>query len=150
MILGKIPKPAVPFKWLPLTAGMLWSIVGISLCCLAVSWLRMPSQRHPMGMALSGIALAIIMYLVVFSKVAGKNLSRLARMSEKKCFFAFQSWKSYLNIIFMITLGSFLRHSSLPKSYLSLAYTAVGGGLFLASIDYYRWLWSSAKKDHNC
>ena len=41
----------------------------------------------------------------------------------------------------MISLGLFLRHSSLPKQYLAVIYLAVGGALFLSSFYYYKLLW---------
>jgi hypothetical protein len=46
-----------------------------------------------------------------------------------------------LIIAVMISLGLFLRHSSLPKQYLAVIYLAVGGALFLSSFYYYKLLW---------
>ena len=55
-------------------------------------------------------------------------------------FLPFQAWKSYLIIVAMIVLGVTLRNSAIPKNVLAVAYTAVGGALFLGSFHYYRHL----------
>jgi hypothetical protein len=62
------------------------------------------------------------------------------------CFFAFQAWKSYLVIAFMVMFGFILRHSMIPKYYLSVPYTAIGGALILSSFHYYARLWRPTEK----
>jgi len=85
-----------------------------------------------------GIVIAAVVYWFGMSKIARKNLSRLKAIPGKACIFGFLSWKSYANIAIMVTLGITLRHSAVPKDYLSLVYTAMGGGLLLGSTQYYR------------
>lgn len=131
-------KPAVSRRWLLVTAGAIWSVVGIYLCKSAYQWLNLPNQHHAVWIGIGGALSSLLTYHFLFSKIAAKNIRRLVDFPEKGCFFAFQTWKSYLNIIVMIGLGTLLRHSPLPRSYLSVIYTAIGGGLFLASLGYYR------------
>jgi hypothetical protein len=38
----------------------------------------------------------------------------------------------------MVALGITLRHSSIPKQYLSILYNGIGLGLFLSGIRYFR------------
>jgi hypothetical protein len=38
----------------------------------------------------------------------------------------------------MVTMGITLRHSPIPKQYLSVIYTGIGLALFLSSIRYFR------------
>jgi hypothetical protein len=38
----------------------------------------------------------------------------------------------------MIVLGSTLRHSSIPKQWLSVIYTGIGLALFLSGVKYFR------------
>jgi len=38
----------------------------------------------------------------------------------------------------MVSMGIALRHSSLPKQYLSILYNGIGLGLFLSGIRYFR------------
>jgi len=74
------------------------------------------------------------------SKIARKNLGRLKAITGRKCIFGFLTWKSYANIALMVTMGVTLRHSAVPKDYLSLVYTAMGGALLLGSSHYGRYL----------
>jgi hypothetical protein len=142
MKLNKL-KPSIPSKGLIFIAGALWSAVGIFLCRLAYQWIDFSNQSFLLWIGIGSIGIAILADAFIFSKIVAKNIDRLSKFPEKGCFFAFQTWKSYLNIIVMISLGVFLRHSPLPKIYLSIVYAAIGGGLFKASIGYYRWLWIS-------
>jgi hypothetical protein len=48
------------------------------------------------------------------------------------------SGKSYLIVIIMISMGIALRHSSIPKRYLSILYNGIGLALFLSGIRYFR------------
>jgi hypothetical protein len=70
-------------------------------------------------------------------KLAKKNLERLLPLTEKKCIFSFMTWKSYLIVPVMVSMGIFLRHSSMPREYLSLIYSGIGLGLFLSGIRYF-------------
>jgi hypothetical protein len=85
--------------------------------------------------------MALVAYHFGFSKIAQKNIQRLCLLTEKTCVFAFQTWKGYLVIAMMITLGVFLRNSPIPGSYLAILYTTIGGALLLASFLYYKLLW---------
>jgi hypothetical protein len=88
-----------------------------------------------------GAVMALAAYHFGFSKIARKNIKRLCLLTEKTCVFAFQTWKGYLVIAFMIILGTFLRGSPVPKPYLAMIYTTIGGAIFLSSIHYYNLLW---------
>ena len=74
---------------------------------------------------------------LVFLKVAQDNIARIWDSPDRACLFSFQAWRGYLIIAVMIPLGLLLRNSPLPKPYLAVLYTAIGGGLFLASFHYY-------------
>ena len=71
-------------------------------------------------------------------------------MADKSCVFAFQAWKSYLIIAFMIGLGIFLRHSAFPRHYLAVIYLAVGLALLLSSLLYYGLLWRVVFRGYSC
>jgi hypothetical protein len=59
-------------------------------------------------------------------------------MKNKVCIFAFQAWKSYLIIVIMVGMGIALRHSPLPKPYLSVIYIGFGGAMILSGLRYFR------------
>ena len=124
----------------------MWTAVGLTLCGLAYEWLAVLPLRWSALLGVVGIILAWIIYRFAFSKIAMKNIDRLREFPDRVCFFAFQAWKSYLVIALMIMFGFILRHSIIPKYYLSVPYTAIGGALILSSFHYYAHLWRQANK----
>lgn len=134
--------PAVASLWLIALAGTTWGFVGLLLCQYSYGWLSPLQPDHAALFALAGIAIAAVVYRFGMSRIAQKNLKRLQAIEGKKCIFGFLSWKSYLNIALMVTLGVTLRHSAVPKDYLSLVYTSMGGGLLMGSVHYFKTFWN--------
>jgi hypothetical protein len=130
--------PAVDKKFLIALSGILWSVVGIMLCRLAVQWLSQTDKQHAVWFGSAGAVLAFLIYQFGFSKIVNKNTARILSKEGKVCIFGFQPWKSYLIIVFMVGLGVTLRHSPLPKPYLSVIYVGFGGAMILSSLIYYR------------
>jgi hypothetical protein len=130
-------KPAVSKYWLATAAGLMWTAVGLMLCGLAYEWLAVLPLRWAVPLGAVGILLSLAVYRFGFSKIALKNIDRLRQFPDRVCFFAFQAWKSYLLIALMVMFGFILRHSTIPKYYLSVPYAAIGGALFLSSFHYY-------------
>ncbi len=119
----------------------MWSGVGIMLITLATEWL-VAYPGKPWLYIIAGFIVAMIFHHFIFLRIVNKNLIRLKGLPDRPCAFSFISWKSYLVIIFMVSLGITLRHSSLPKQDLAIMYTGIGGGLLLSSIRYFRKLFS--------
>ena len=137
-------KPGVAKVWLYLLAGGMWSVVGVILIRLGVRWL-LPLERLPaILISLAGFILALPIYRLGFLRFAMNNINRIAEVaSEKMCVFAFKAWTSYPLVIFMISMGVFLRvYSPFPKPFLAVMYIGIGLGLFLASCHYH---WESIK-----
>jgi hypothetical protein len=135
MILEKL-NPAVDKKYLFLTAGLMWCGVGVMLISFALSWLKHYEGRGKILFYAAGLLAGIPIHFLGFLKLAQKNIARLMALQGKKCFFSFITWKSYLIIIIMVTLGITLRHSAIPKQYLSVLYNGLGIGLFLSGTLY--------------
>jgi hypothetical protein len=137
-LIGKL-KPGTPKTWLYLTAGLMWSAVGIWLSYLAYGWLRPVAWLLALGLTTVGVLLALTIYAFGFSGFAKRNITRISVLpTERPCVFAFQSWSSYPLVVVMISLGIFLRkYSPMPKPYLAAMYIGIGGSLFLASFHYY-------------
>ncbi|HFB83963.1 MAG TPA: hypothetical protein ENJ72_04155 [Thermodesulfatator sp.] len=131
----KVWKPTAEKRILFLTCGLLWLMVGIYLMALAWYWFRRFGYSAPALLAMVGLLLA---YYLGFVRIARKNIGRLRAKPQRICFFAFQSWKSYLIVAIMIALGATLRHSSIPKIWLAPLYMGIGGALSLASLCYFR------------
>jgi hypothetical protein len=130
--------PAADKKYLILLAGFAWCGVGVMLIIFAVSWLNNYKGRGVVIFCILGFLAAMPIHHFGFLKLADRNLKRLLSLTEKKCIFSFITWKSYLIIIIMVLLGITLRHSSIPKQYLSILYNGIGLGLFLSGIRYFR------------
>ncbi|MBU4259142.1 MAG: hypothetical protein KKI12_08910 [Proteobacteria bacterium] len=134
-------KPAVSKYLLIALAGLMWSTVGVMLCSMAYYWLKEVDWLTAFLFGLFGIILSLAAYRFGFSGIAKKNIDRICLLPERGCIFAFQAWKSYLIIVVMIAVGIILRHSPIPKHYLAIVYTTIGGALLLSSLHYYRRLW---------
>jgi hypothetical protein len=134
-------KPAVSKTWLIVLAGLMWSVVGLMLCRLAYHWLVVIRWRWVAPLELLSIILALAAHKFCFSRIVQKNIVRLSLITEKTCVFAFQRWRSYFLIVLMIILGIALRNLPIPRLYLAILYTTIGGALFLASLQYYGCLW---------
>ena len=132
--------PAVSKRWLHLAAGLMWSSVGVMLVSFAIRWLQLTSLPVMLLLILCGAILGTAIFLFGFSKLARKNIRRInAYVKERICLFAFQEWKSYPLIAFMISLGIYLRaYSPIPKPILAIMYLGLGLSLFASSLHYYR------------
>ncbi|HQG77149.1 MAG TPA: hypothetical protein PLS58_06645 [Bacteroidales bacterium] len=130
-------KPSVPRKVLMLIAGAMWCGVGLMLSLMAYRWLS-DYEGRTLLFAIPGLTAAMIIHHFGFLKIVDKNLDRISRLPDQSCAFAFISWKSYLIIVIMVSMGIGLRHSSIPKPYLSIIYLGIGVALFLSGTRYFR------------
>lgn len=134
-------KPAVHRNWLIALGGLMWTGVGVMLCWLAFIWLN-ADETNPFWLDEAiGVGLAVAGYYFGVSRVAHRNINHLCLLPEKAFVLAFLPWKSYLMIGIMILTGITLRNSSIPKIYLAIPYTAMGGSLILGSLHYHRRWW---------
>ena len=130
--------PAVDKKILVLLAGLMWCGVGIMLIMFAIKWLIQFGGSGKVIFYLCGFLAAMPIHHFGFLKIADKNLNRLLPITEKKCVFSFMTWRSYFIVLIMISMGIALRHSAIPKQYLSILYNGIGLALFLSGIRYFR------------
>jgi hypothetical protein len=133
-------KPGAPKTWLQLTAGVMWTGVGIFLITLALEWILAPQVSAPWVYLIPGSLLAGLIFYFGFGKLARKNSLRISELEvDTPCLFAFQQWYSYPLVLCMIALGITLRkYTPIPKPLLGILYSGIGGGLGLASLYYYQ------------
>ena len=131
-------KPATPRSGLLLISGLMWSLVGLMLCRLALRWYLLAGIQDHLVLLLAGVLIALAIHHFGFSIFALRNISRIRKLDEKPCVFAFMAWWNYPLVLFMIGLGLSLRHSPIPKIYLGVLYIGIGGALLLSSLHYYR------------
>ena len=143
--------PAVDKKILVLLAGLMWCGVGVMLILFAVTWLSQFMGSGTLIFYFCGFLAAMPIHHFGFLKIADKNLNRLLPVKEKKCVFSFMTWRSYLIVLVMVSMGIALRHSAIPKQYLSILYNGIGLALFLSGIRYFRFffvlLFNKEKKE---
>jgi hypothetical protein len=130
--------PSVDKRVLVLLAGLMWCVVGIMLVNYAVTWLNPLDKSRALIFYVAGFLAAMPIHHFGFLKIADKNLNRLLPVTSKKCVFSFMTWRSYLVVLVMVSMGIALRHSTLPKDYLSILYNGIGLALFLSGIRYLR------------
>jgi hypothetical protein len=130
--------PSADKRILVLLAGLMWCGVGIMLIRYAISWLVPIGILGAAIYYAAGFLVAMPIHHFGFLKIADKNLSRLLPLTEKKCLFSFMTWRSYIIVLVMVTMGIALRHSAFPKRYLSIIYNGIGLALFLSGIRYLR------------
>jgi len=133
-------KPSATKHTLFLLAGAIWVAAGSMLCFMAYKWLKAYEGNNTLLFAGTGLSFSLIIHHFGFLRVVDKNLGRIMQMDEKPCLFSFISWKSYLIVLVMVSTGIALRHSQIPKEYLSVLYLGIGAALILSSIRYLRHL----------
>ena len=131
-------KPAVEKPVLLFMAGALWIAVGAMLLTFAYHWMRSSREGFSFLGVFAGVVLALVIHHFGFLRIVDKNLNRIMPMKGKRCLFSFMTWKSYATVAVMAGTGIFLRHSSIPKSYLAIFYTGIGLALILSSVRYLR------------
>ncbi|OQX97325.1 MAG: hypothetical protein B6I20_12845 [Bacteroidetes bacterium 4572_117] len=133
--------PKVNKNILILISGILWTGVGILLMKIASKWFNLLIGNELIYAIIGGIILGTMISYFGFSNLALKNIERINFYKDKVCMWAFQKWQSYILIIFMISLGIFMRKSSfMPKFILTPMYIGIGFALFTASFKYYIFL----------
>ena len=86
----------------------------------------------------SGILLGLAIAFWGFSIVVRKNIKRINAYKNAVCVFAFQEWKSYVLIVVMMSIGIFLRNTTLiPRQLVAPVYVGIGLALFIDSFMYY-------------
>ncbi|MCX6833996.1 MAG: hypothetical protein NTW07_02485 [candidate division Zixibacteria bacterium] len=132
--------PSAKRSILILIAGLVWSAVGLGLIVAAARWLLM-SDEYVLAALILGLIAGWFVYSLGFAGLVRKNLERIRQLAPEKdriCVFAFQHWRSYVIVVIMIAMGYTLRHLPVARVYIAPIYLAIGLGLTLASLHYYR------------
>jgi len=130
--------PAIPRQYLLAMAGTLWTAAGVLLCARSLIWLGEFDAAAVIAVEMAGVAGAVAIYEIVFSKLVHRNIERIGQLPERVCLFAFTAWRGYAMVALMMGVGVALRSASFPKYYLSGPYTAMGGALLGGSAGFYR------------
>ena len=142
-----IKKPAVHKHYLLIISGLIWSGVGVLLVRIAFRWIPAFTPQEKILVLAGGILLGLAIAFFGFSIVVRKNIRRIFGYQEAVCVFAFQEWKSYVLIAVMMSMGIFLRNTTLiPRQWVSPVYVGIGLAMFIDSYLYYK---AFFKKSHD-
>jgi hypothetical protein len=139
-------KPGVHKGGLLLMAGIIWMGIGVMLDVLSYGWLKGERTDHVVFASVIGFLCALVIHHFGFLRVVDRNLARILPMEGKRCIFSFMPWKSYILVIIMMSMGFLLRHSTIPKLYLSVLYLGIGTALVLSSVRYLRYVMLGLRK----
>lgn len=133
-------KPGISKRGLLLLAGIVWTFAGGMLAFRGLSYLW--DQPH-LGVRLAiAAAIGVAFYLMVFTRVSFKHISRIkSKAVAKPCAFSFFDVKGYLMMAVMITSGILLRHFNVVNpAYLYTFYVGMGIPLLISAARFY-WTW---------
>lgn len=137
----KVPEPSISRNLVIKGAGLFWIVGGLFLLFRSYSLIQY-TEESLLLLSLIAITISILKSRFMFSKIVKKNITRIEALvpgKKKICLFAFQSVESYILIIFMVTLGNFLRNSDLSADLLFVIYLAIGLTLIISSRKYLTW-----------
>ena len=124
---------SVQKQTLILIAGIVWAIAGFNIVRIGLvayqgnfTWWRV----------LLSVAVYAVFQIFIFGKMVGKHTNRILQYEEERQnFFRFFDTKSYLIMVFIMTLGIGLRVSGVvPNGFIAYFYTGLGASLLTAGV----------------
>ena len=123
-------------RTLLLIAGIVWLIAGFNVARLGILSIGLVEKIWYL------YALSILIFIIfgtMFYKMSEKHTKRILAYEEKRPFWNFFDLKSYLIMVFMMTMGIGLRASGkIPDFFIAFFYTGLGLALALAGIIFIR------------
>lgn len=102
-----------------LIAGLFWLIAGVNVVKMAINAYFLSYRILNIHIFLS--VLIFILFSIMFNKISKKHLVRIKSYNEQRVLFLkFFDLKSYILVIFMMSLGIFIRLKHLLILYLYL------------------------------
>ena len=134
----KTLKPGIPKRYLLFVAAVVWTFAGGMLLYRGYLMMIMFPNLIWVKLAVS-VFIGVIFFVLMFSKISGKHIARIKGMNnERPCFFSFFSWKGYLMMLCMMSLGIIFRSTGIVSpAYLSVGYIIMGIPLLFSSLRFY-------------
>jgi hypothetical protein len=124
-------------------AALVWTFAGGMLLTRGSLMLE-TSSGFSWFKIIACIGLGLVFFMLVFSNISQKHVNRIKNLhGVQHRFYEFFNSRSYVIMLGMISLGIFLRKTSIVSlAYLSLTYITMGIPLLLSSIRfYYSWIY---------
>ncbi|WP_066688408.1 hypothetical protein [Christensenella intestinihominis] len=129
--------PRIDKKYLPLLAGIVWSIAGTAV--LSIGFPALLKSPGPLWFSLPVTGIVFFLFFkFIFFRLFRKHTARIEAFPEQKiCAFAFFDRKGYIIMACMITFGILLRSSNLlPHAVLGMLYTGIGAAMIGAAASF--------------
>ena len=125
-------KPGVKQHTLLLMSACLWTAIGLLLVAKGGYRFSQLEQHHPAVVLSAFVAGSLKSYLIL-DRVARRGIERILKFKDGTCLGAVYSVKTWIVVLFMITMGVILRNSSFPGNILCFVYMTVGWALLMSS-----------------
>lgn len=125
-----------------LLAGAVWVVAGSNILRVAiVNWKT--EAHYGIWGALGALCIFLTFFLLIFKRLYKKHIFRISKKEDKKnCPFAFFDQKGWFVMVFMISMGIFIRHFNiLPTGFISMFYTGLSTALIATGILFIRQWW---------
>ena len=125
-----------------ITAGIVWIVAGANILRIGiVTWLN-DSQYWLFKMGEATVVF-LLFFILIFRRLYYKHTERITqKKQEKNCPFSFFDVKSWIVMIFMISLGISIRSLHLlPTSFISVFYTGLSLALIATEALFIRYWW---------
>jgi hypothetical protein len=131
-------KPGIPKRYLLFVAALVWTFAGGMLFFRGFSMLFL-FPRLLWVKLIGSLTGGLFFYKFMFFKISFKHTRRILKMEiERPCFFSFFSFRSYIMMAFMISMGITLRITGIvPIEYLSILYVTMGVPLTMSAFRFY-------------
>ena len=127
-------------------AGTVWIIAGGNILRIGiVTWMN---NSHDWMFTIGEATIVFLLFFVlIFKRLYYKHTRRIEQKKEtRNCPFYFFDVKSWIIMIFMISLGITIRSFHLlPESFISVFYTGLSIALILTGILFIRYWWLKRK-----
>lgn len=123
-------------------AGFVWIIAGVNILRIGiVTWMN--SSQDWMFKIGEATVVFLLFFVLVFKRLYYKHTQRIEQKNEEhNCPFSFFDVKSWILMVFMISLGITIRSLHLlPDSFISVFYTGLSIALLLTGILFIRYWW---------
>ena len=130
--------PRVSKNYLLLIAALVWTFAGGMLLFRGFTFKIGVPENWTLKLIISAIS-GLLFYGLLFTRIAKKHVIRIQNMEiTNPVIFSFFSFRSYLMMFLMITLGITLRLSGVVSpEFLALMYIIMGIPLLMSSFRFY-------------
>ena len=125
-------KPGVTQHTLLLMSACLWTAIGLLLLVKGGFRFSQLEQHHPVVVLAAVVAGSLKSYLIL-DRAARRGIERILKFKDGTCLGAVYSVKTWIVVLFMITMGVILRNSTLPGNILCFVSITVGWALLMSS-----------------